>query len=268
MSQLVRQSKVIHTDDTTVPLLDPLLGQTRQARFWAYIGDRQHPYLVYDFTESRRRDSPVEWLKGFGGYLQADAYGGYDGLFVDPARTIVEGACWAHARRYWWGAKGTDAARAHQALGLIARLCQVETAARDRTSADRCVLRREHAALILSEFAAWLQREQPAVLPKSPIGEAFKYTQNQWRALNRYLEDGDLAIDNNVSERIVKIAALGRKKLDIRRESQGWREVVQWVESLVGVLTKIETEYGGLCELLEHPSWDEAQTEYFVHLLD
>ena len=211
MSQLVWQSKVIHTDDTTVPLLDPMVGHARQARFWAYIGDGQHPYSVYDFTESRRRDGPAEWLKGFEGYLQADAYGGYDGVYVDPARKIVEVACWAHARRYWWEAKGTDSARAHQALGFIARLYQVETAARNRLPEERCTLRVEHAAPILAEFASWLEREEPSVLPKSPIGEALRYTQNQWRALNRYVEDGDLAIDNNVSERTVKIAALGRK---------------------------------------------------------
>jgi transposase len=210
MCALVRQSKVIHTDDTTVPLLDPLLGHARQARFWAYIGDSSHPYSVYDFTESRRRDGPAEWLKGFEGFLQADAYGGYDGLYVDPARKIVEVACWAHTRRYWWEAKETDPARAHQALGFIARLYQVETAAKDRPSAERCALRREHAAPILAEFGVWLEREAPAVLPKSPIGEAFKYTQNQWLALNRYVEDGDLSIDNNVSERTVKIVALGR----------------------------------------------------------
>ncbi len=86
----------------------------------------------------------------------------------------------------------------------------METAAKDRTSADRCVLRREHAAPILAEFGSWLEREQPAVLPKSPIGEALRYMQNQWAALSRNVEDGDLSIDSNVSERTVTIAALGR----------------------------------------------------------
>ena len=57
MCDLVRQSKVIHTDDTTVPLVDPLAGRTRPARFWAYIGDAAGPYSVYDFTDSRKRDS-------------------------------------------------------------------------------------------------------------------------------------------------------------------------------------------------------------------
>lgn len=211
MCDLVRTSKVIHTDDTTVPLLDPLAGRARPARFWAYIGDAAGPYSVYDFTESRKRDGPAEWLTGFSGYLQADAYGGYDGLYQDSRRSIVEVACWAHTRRYWWEAKTTDAARAHQALAFIARLYQIEAAAKQLSPADRCALRQEQAVPILAEFAAWLASIGSQVLPKSPIGEALRYTRNQWEALQRYTTDGDLSIDNNLSERTVKIAALGRK---------------------------------------------------------
>lgn len=211
MGELVRQSKVIHTDDTTVPLLDPLIGRARPARFWAYIGDAAHPYTVFDFTESRRRDGPATWLDGFRGYLQADAYGGYNGLYRDPRRSIIEVACWTHARRYWWEAKTTDASRAHHALAFVARLYKIEDQAKDRTAEDRRALRQEHARPIMTEFRTWLDEEQSAVLPKSPIGEAFRYTHNQWAALQVYLSDGDLAIDNNIAERTMKLPAIGRK---------------------------------------------------------
>jgi transposase len=211
MCELVRRSKVIHTDDTTVPLVDPLAGRTRPARFWAYVGDAAGPYSVYDFTESRKRDGPAQWLEGFSGYLQADAYGGYDGLYQDARRSIVEVACWAHTRRYWWEAKTTDAARAHQGLAFIARLYQIEAMAKELSPVDRCALRQAQAVSILAEFGTWLENIARDVLPKSPIGEALRYTQNQWEALERYTTDGDLAIDNNLSERTVKIAALGRK---------------------------------------------------------
>ncbi len=209
MGELVRQSKAIHTDDTTVPLLDPQLGRARTARFWAYIGDAAHPYTLFDFTESRRRDGPATWLAGFAGYLQADAYGGYDGIF--HSQNVTEVACWTHTRRYWWNAKSTDPRRAHHALAVIARLYQIEERAQAASSADRCALRQEFARPIQEEFRAWLDEEQRHVLPKSPIGEAFRYTLNQWAALQVYLRDGDLAIDNNVAERAMKIPALGRK---------------------------------------------------------
>jgi len=81
---------VIHTDDTPVDVLDKNRNQTRTGRFWDYLGDREHPYAVFDYTPSRRRDGPVEFLGAFGRerkvYLQADAFGGYDGIYVAPAQ--------------------------------------------------------------------------------------------------------------------------------------------------------------------------------------
>ena len=124
MIRRVLQSKVIHTDDTTVKLLDPEKEKSIIARFWAYLGDFQYPYVVYDFTDSRRRDGPQNFLTGFAGYLQADAYGGYDGIYFSGK--VKEVACWAHARRKWFEAEATDSSRAHHALALIQRLYLIE----------------------------------------------------------------------------------------------------------------------------------------------
>ena len=211
MKQLALQSHVLHTDDTTVKLLDPLFDQARTARFWAYIGDLTHPYTVYDFTDSRKRDGPEQFLAGYRGYLQADAYGGYDGLFLNSGGAIIEVACWAHARRYWFDAIKTDPARAHQALGFIARLYEIERNCANGTPQQRHAARQTHALPILAQFQTWLDEQAPHVLPKSPIGEAFTYTLNHWTALVRYTEDGTLAIDNNVAERTLKVCAIGRK---------------------------------------------------------
>ena len=137
MIELVKESRVLHTDDTTVRMLDPLLDEARTARFWAYVGDAQHPYSVYDFTDSRKRDGPEKFLSGYRGYLQADAYGGYDGIFLQSRGAIVEVACWSHARRHWHDARTTDPARANTALGFIGRLYKIEQLARDVFAADR-----------------------------------------------------------------------------------------------------------------------------------
>jgi transposase len=84
-----------------------------------------HPYADYDFTLSRQRDGPRKFLKGFTGYLQADAYAGYDCLYAgDEVREV---ACGIHARRYWHQARDNDAVRANTALSFIARLSQIET---------------------------------------------------------------------------------------------------------------------------------------------
>jgi transposase len=221
MCELLLGSHVIHTDDTPVKLLDPLIGHARTARFWAYIGDRQHPYSVYDFTDSRQRDGPAKFLQNFSGYLQADAYGGYDGIYTGGK--VQEVACWAHTRRHWWEARTTDSRRAHHALGVIARLYQLEALLADLSPDERRAARQERAAPILAEFRVWLDEQRPMALPKSPVGQAITYTLNQWDALLRYTADGALSIDNNISERTVKIPAIGRKNWLFVASQEGGR---------------------------------------------
>lgn len=209
MKSQVLQSKVIHTDDTQVKLIDTSIRSTRLARFWAYLGDCSHRYTIYDFTETRERAGPEKFLQGFEGYLQADAYGGYDGIYLGSRGKIHEVSCWAHCRRYWYKAREQDPARAHHALAVIARLYEIERAAGEEDAKTRCSLRQKHARPLLDDFEQWLDGEE--FLPKSLIGKAATYTRNQWEGLCRYVEDGDLSIDNNRAERAMKPVAIGRK---------------------------------------------------------
>ncbi len=209
MCELVLLSQIIHTDDTRVKLLDPTLGQAKTAHFWAYLGDMRHPYVVYDFTDSRKRDGPAAFLKNFHGYLQADAFSGYDGIYAGGQ--VIEVACWAHARRKWHEARTTDPVRSHHALALIQRLYKIEDDCRDVSPEARKDARQQCSLPVLAEFRAWLDAESPRFLPKSPTGAAATYALNQWDALLRYCEDGELSIDNNVGERAMKPPALGRK---------------------------------------------------------
>jgi transposase len=209
MKQRVLASKVIHTDDTQVKLIDTTIRSTRLARFWAYLGDANSPYEVYDFTESRERAGPQAFLKDFKGYLQADAYGGYDGIYLDSDGAIVEVACWAHTRRYWLKAAQTDADRAHHVLAAVSRLYAIDRPLKESSAEFRQAQRAEHAAPILNDLKVWLDEQD--VLPKSDIGKAATYTRNQWDALNRFVEDGDLSMDNNAAERAMKPVAIGRK---------------------------------------------------------
>jgi transposase len=107
MIRRVKQSKVIHTDETRVPVQAE--GQCRSGRIWTYIGDGGNPYVVYDYTPDRTRAGPQRFLADYKGYLQADAYGGYDGIYCRG--DVIEVACWAHARRKFFDAKETDGRR-------------------------------------------------------------------------------------------------------------------------------------------------------------
>ena len=221
MKTLVLQSKVIHTDDTSIKMLRPGTGATQTCKFWPYLGDWLHPYAVYDFTLSRERDGPQKFLADFEGYLQADAYAGYDCIYAGDK--VIEVACGIHARRYWHQAVDNDPLRANTALGYIARLSQIETQLREaypyknlqgeRDFEAVATARQQHSMPILQEFKAWLDQEtlHPGILPKSPIRAAFTYTLNQWDALCRYTEQGYLSFDNNSAERLVKLPAIGRR---------------------------------------------------------
>jgi transposase len=236
MKNLLLQSLVVHTDDTSIKVLSPGLGRTMTAKFWPYLGDWLHPYAVYDFTITRERDGPRKFLEGFTGYLQADAYSGYDCIYA--GEEVQEVACWVHARRYWHQARDNDPLRANTALGFIARLSQIETQLRQAYPSQNlqglrdfeavAAARREYAVPILDEFKTWLDAEDHrGLLPKSPIRAAFTYTQNQWEALYRYTEHGYLSFDNNVAERLVKIPAIGRKNyLFVGSEQAGHRAAV------------------------------------------
>ena len=225
MKERVLDSKAVQTDDTPVPVLDPDLPRTRTGRIWTYVGDDAHPYTVYDYTPSRSRDGPEEFLKGFRGYLQADAYSGYDHLYQDPDREVVEVACWARSRRKHYEAQSSDLMRSTVMLAYIRLLYDVEREARDRNLGPdaRLALRQAKSKPILEDIRAYLEREQPQVLPKSPEGQAIAYTLSNWKALTRYCDDGDLEIDNNGAERSLRGVAVGRKNWTFLGSDNGGR---------------------------------------------
>lgn len=209
---LVLASKVVQTDDTPVKVLDAKLPQTRTGRIWPYIGDKDHPAVVYDYTPTRERAGPEQFLKDYTGYLQADAYSAYDRFFIDPQRCMTEVGCWAHARRHFHDALETDRIRMGAVLSFIAQLYGVEKTAKQRglRGEDRRILREQGSRPVLDQLHTYLLRIRQELLPKSVAGQAVTYALNHWNALVRYCEDGDLEIDNNAAERSLRGFAVGR----------------------------------------------------------
>ena len=181
MVKRVLLSTVIHTDDTTVPVFDPTLPKTRTGRFWVYIGDVRNPYVVYDYTPRRTRDGPERFLKGFRGYLQADAFSGYDRICAGSG--VKEVACWAHVRRKFFESRTSAPVLAHAALARIRQLYKIETAAEEFSAEDRRALRQRDSVPLLTAFGEWLTEQGRLALPKSPIGQAIAYAQSNWAAL-------------------------------------------------------------------------------------
>jgi transposase len=209
--ELVRKGPVIWTDDTPVTVLGGENGGSHKGRFWVYIGHAAFPYDVYDFTANRQRDGPARFLANYTGYLQADAFSGYDGIYAGSDGQILEVACWAHARRKFFEARSSSPAEASLILQMIGRLYEVEDRARPLDDAARRELRQAEAVPILQRLKQELDRLSSRLLPKSALAQAIGYALNQWQALCRYMEDGRLTIDNNVSERRLRDQAIGRK---------------------------------------------------------
>jgi transposase len=208
--QVLFRSKAVGTDDTGVKVLDRKLPFARTGRLWPYYGDAEHPVVLYDYTPTRERAGPEKFLTGYRGYLQADAYSGYDAFFKNSERGLIEVGCMAHARRYFQKALESDQPRMGPALLLIAQLYRVEKRARRLTPAERLEHRKLEARPILDKLHQYLLDIQLEVLPKSPEGRAVRYALKNWTALTRYTEDGHLEIDNNRTEQSIRGIAVGR----------------------------------------------------------
>jgi len=180
-------------------VLDSTRDSTRTGYFWAYIGDRDHPYTVYDYRDSRGREGPAEVLKDYRGYLQTDAYSSYESVVAKSAGRIIPVGCWAHARRNFFDARLNQPREVHYVLGLIAQLYDIEDTIRERSAAERLAARQERSVPVLERLGAFLREHKDGALPKSQYGQVIGYVLNHWDELRRFTEDGHLEIDNVIA---------------------------------------------------------------------
>ena len=205
----------IHADDTPVPVLDPGRGRTKTGRLWVYVrddlpwGDASPPAAVFFFSPDRKGERPAAHLAGFSGFLQADAYSGFDRLYGER---IVEVACWAHARRKIFDVHdSTKSPIAAEALAKIGELYRIEATIRGRPADQRRDVRQRQARPLLAALKAWFEAQLAKLPPKGGLAQAIRYALGNWTALTRYIDDGRLEIDNNRAENTLRGVALGRK---------------------------------------------------------
>ena len=259
MKQEVLKSYCIHTDDTPVPVQDK--GNTHRAYLWVYLGDKGHPYTVYDFTWTRNRDGPKQFLGDYEGYLQADAFSGYEELYTSGK--ILEVGCWAHARRKFFEAKTTAPVAANDAMLRIGALYEIERRAKEMNDPERLALRQSEAAPRLEQLAAWLRDLQTRALPKSPISQAVEYALGNWTALTRYAQDANLAIDNNPAERALRSVVVGRGNWLFMGSPRGGRAAATLYSLIASAKRNTLDPFAYLRDLLAriptHPQRDIAQ---------
>jgi transposase len=179
----------------------------RRGHFWVLIAPKRH--VLFEYTREHTSDAVDAILAGYEGYLVADAHAVYDHLFESDRLTEVN--CWAHARRYFFKAMSSDPERAKEALGLIGALFRIERSIAESPRKKREQVRAKRSAPIVERFLSWCDAEFPQLLEDTPIYDGVRYARNQRQGLSRFLSDGRLPLDNNISERELRRQAVGRK---------------------------------------------------------
>jgi len=218
MQAQILQGPVINIDETTVQVLKE--PKRSKCYMWVFKGGTPgKPIILFQYHPTRSGDVASDFLNGYQGIVQTDGYAGYD--FLDFIKAIIHMACWVHARRKFMEvtkAAGIKKDHPHEgnagaALKYISKLYKIEKEAQKQglSPEELCKERQDKALPILKEFKAWLDAKVDQVPPKSLLGKAINYTLNQWPRLIRYIEDGRIALDNNVVENAIRPFVVGRK---------------------------------------------------------
>jgi transposase len=214
LQKLIMHYDYAQADETTVQVLDEVgRSNTTKSYMWCYRGGGDYLSVVYDYQETRGGYHAQRFLAGFKGFLQTDAYSGYN--WVDSAVEMTSIGCHAHARRPFAELAKLSKTRglAHEALKFYKKLYVIEKEARENnlSSDRRYQLRQEKAIPLLEAFKQWLDHHLLKTPEQSKIGKAIRYCLTNWIELTNYLKDGRIEIDNNLIENAIRPFALGRK---------------------------------------------------------
>lgn len=207
MLELIAKSRYVNADETPIQVQEE--EKTRRAYIWTFIAEE---IVAYVYSPSRSGETPLQVLGESKGYLQVDQYSGYNQVTTPDRRERV--GCVAHMRRYFWKAQQTSPDEARYVLEQIVSLYEVEYAAAQENvlgTERHLEMRKAISAPVIGELEAWLQEQKPLHPPKGPMAEAINYALGNWKSLIRFLEDPKISLDNNVSERQLRLIALGRK---------------------------------------------------------
>ncbi len=210
---------VLHADETPVAMLKPGIGKTHRAYLWSYCTTQFNPVqgVVFDFADSRGGQHVRDFLQlsgagakpGWKGKLVTDDFSGYKACFE---LGVTEVGCMAHARRKFhelWANNGSQIGE--QALKFFGELYDVEREAAGADSASRLELRRRRSRPVADALHQWMRLQRQKIPNGSATAKAVDYGLKRWDALTRFLEDGDLPIDNNWVENRIRPIALGRQ---------------------------------------------------------
>lgn len=204
------QHRVLHADETPVAMLKPGYGKTHRAYLWAYATGafENTKAVVYDFCESRAGEHARTFLGDWKGSLVCDDFSGYKALL---AAGVTEVGCLAHARRKFFDLHAANQSQiAQSALEQLARIYEIEREVKELSSEQRQAVRQERTKPVLDALLEWMTLQRRKVPDGSATAKALDYSLKRWAALTRFVDDGQLPVDNNWIENQIRPIAIGR----------------------------------------------------------
>ena len=254
----IRQVDYLMADETPIPVLTKdRPGSAHKGYFWVYY-DPLGGNACFDYRPGRGRKGPNEFLEGFKGALQTDAYVAYDIYEKNPDVALL--GCIAHCRRKFEHALDNDRQRSEHALELFGKLYAIERRAREENlpHGDRKLLRDQQSRPVLDEMKQWLEKGLYRVLPDSVIGKAMAYTYKLWPRLVRYLDDGRYEPDTNLVENQIRVPVLGRKNYMFAGSHKGARRAAMMYSFLGSCKSHNVDPFAWLSDVLERISDHKA----------
>jgi hypothetical protein len=265
----LKRSPKLFMDETRAPVLDPGRGKTKTGRLWVLVRDerpwagRAPPAVTYLYSPDRKGEHARTLLEGCQGFLHADGYAGFNGLYeADPlsgnAARLAEVACWAHSRRKLFEVHAaTGSAIAKEALERIAGLFEIEAEINRHDPEQRHAARQERALPQLAGLKDFLDDALASISRKSSLAVAIRYSLSRWQALCRFAHDGRLEMTNNAAERAIRPLALGRKNyLFAGSDSVGHRAAILYTLIQTATLNGLDPEAwlrDVLSRIADHP---------------
>ncbi len=228
----VMAAERLHGDDTTVPVLAK--GKTDTGRCWVYVRDDKPfggagpPAAMFYYSRDRRGEHPQAHLAEYAGILQADAYDGYNKLYLagrKPGR-IQEAACWVHGRRPFFAMADLEENARRKAAGKkeiplspiaievvrrIDALFAIERDINGKSPEERVAVRQAMSRPLVDDLHAYMREQAAKLSPRHDLVKAINYMLKRWAAFTLFLDDGRVCMSNNAAERGLRGIALGRK---------------------------------------------------------
>jgi transposase len=228
----VMAAERLHGDDTTVPVLAK--GKTDTGRCWVYVredkpfGGAGPPAAIFYYSRDRKGEHPQAHLAGYAGILQADAYDGYNKLYLGDRKPgpIREAACWVHARRPFFAMADLEENARRKAAGKkeiplspiaieivrrIDALFEIERSINGKSAAERLAVRRKLSRPLIEDLQGYLREQLVKLARGHDLAKAINYILKRWPAFTLFLDDGRVCLSNNAAERGLRGIALGRK---------------------------------------------------------